>query len=72
MTEYPIVLERETDGRYSVYAPDLPGCVSWGSTRDEAKVRIREAIELWIESAKEAGEEIPAPKSSLDSVAVSA
>ena len=49
MKEYPIVLDREEDGRYSVSAPDLPGCVSWGNTRKEAVEHIREAIELWIE-----------------------
>lgn len=70
MIEYPIVLEREEDGRYSVYAPDLPGCVSWGNTRDEAIEHIREAIEVWIESAKEDGDEIPPPGSSLEYVKV--
>lgn len=65
MTEYPIVLEREEDGRYSVYAPDLPGCVSWGATREEAIEHIREAIELWIESAHSDGETVPPPGSSV-------
>lgn len=70
MTEYPIVLELEEDGRYSVSAPDLPGCLSWGSTREEAAEHVREAIELWIESAKADGEPIPAPGSSLAYVKV--
>jgi antitoxin HicB len=70
MKEYPIVLEREEDGRYSVSAPDLSGCVSWGNTREEAIEHIREAIELWIESAKEDGEAIPPPGSSLAYVKV--
>lgn len=70
MIEYPIVLEREEDGRYSVWAPDLPGCLSWGNSREEAVERIREAIELWIESAKADGDPIPAPGSSLEYVRV--
>lgn len=70
MSDYPIVLELEEDGRYSVFAPDLPGCTSWGSTRDEAIDHIREAIELWIESAKADGETIPAPGSSVEYVRV--
>ena len=65
MKEYPIVLEREEDGRYSVFAPDLSGCVSWGRTREDAIENIKEAIELWIESAKDDGENIPPPGSSL-------
>lgn len=70
MTEYPIVLEKEADGRFSVYAPDLPGCVSWGNTRDEAREHIREAIELWIESAREDGLPIPLPGSSVEYVSI--
>lgn len=58
---YPIVLELEQDGRTSVYAPDLPGCASWGETREQAIERIREAIELWIESALEDGDPLPQP-----------
>lgn len=70
MTEYPIILEKEADGRFSVYAPDLPGCVSWGNTRDEAREHIREAIELWIESAREDGQSIPLPGSSVEYVSI--
>lgn len=70
MTEYPIVLEREEDGRFSVSAPDLPGCLSWGATREEAIENIREAIELWIESAKSDGEPVPPPGSSVTYVQV--
>lgn len=62
---YPIVLELEKDGRTSVYAPDLPGCASWGETREQAIERIREAIELWIESALEDGDPLPQPGGTL-------
>lgn len=68
--EFPIVLEQEEDGRYSVYAPDLPGCTSWGNTREEAVEHIREAIELWIESAEAEGAEIPVAGSSLEFVRI--
>lgn len=70
MTQYPIVLEREEDGRYSVSAPDLPGCFSWGQSRQDAVDNIREAIEIWMESAKADGEPIPPPGSSLEYVSV--
>ena len=70
MTEYPIVLEVEEDGRYSVSAPDLPGCFSWGATRKEAIENIREAIELWIESAKASGEAVPSPGSAVEYVKI--
>jgi len=70
MIEYPIVLEKEPDGRYSVYAPDLPGCSTWGKTRARAIENIREAIELWIESARADGEVIPEPGSSVEYVRI--
>ena len=31
--EYDIVLEPQPEGGYTVYVPDLPGCVSEGRTR---------------------------------------
>ena len=70
MKQYPIFLEREEDGGYSVYAPDLPGCVSQGETREEATRNIQEAIVAWIETAIEAGYEVPAAGSSLDFVSI--
>jgi predicted RNase H-like HicB family nuclease len=39
--------------------PSLPGCFSQGKTRDEAVNNIREAIELYIETLKEDGRQIP-------------
>ena len=70
MIEFPIILEKEEDGRFSVYAPDLPGCSSWGQTRDEAIDNIREAIELWIASARADGEVIPTPGTALEYVKI--
>jgi len=46
----------ETDEGWSVSCLDLPGCHSQGDTRDEALLKIREAIQLWLEvEAEEAG-----------------
>lgn len=39
--------------------PSLRGCVSQGATREEALKKIREAIDLWLETAKSLGWEIP-------------
>ncbi len=52
---YTIILEREPDGGYHAYCPALKGCHSWGATRAEARQHIKEAIELWLDSAKELG-----------------
>ena len=66
MSQYPVVFALEEDRRYSVFAPDLPGCVSWGNTRDEAREHIKEAIEVWIESALADGDSLPTPGSTVE------
>lgn len=58
--KYTVMLQRESDGGYVVSVPALPGCVSQGDTREEALRNIEEAIELYIEDVKAAGEPIPA------------
>jgi antitoxin HicB len=56
---YTVLLEREDDGGYVVSVPALPGCISQGDTRDEALANIREAIGLYIEDCRAAGDPVP-------------
>ena len=56
---YTVVLEQEADGGYVVSAPALPGCVSQGDTRAEALSNIREAIALYLDDCRAAGEPVP-------------
>jgi len=56
---YTVVLEQEDDGGFSVSVPALPGCHSQGDSRAEAMANIREAIELYVENLRDAGESIP-------------
>ena len=56
---YTVVLEQEADGGYVASVPALPGCVSQGDTRQEALSNIREAIELYVEDCREAGDPVP-------------
>ncbi len=56
---YTVVLEREPDGGYVASVPALPGCVSQGDDRSEALVNIRQAIELYVEDCRAAGDPIP-------------
>ena len=43
--------ERDPDfaGYYNALVPVLPGCVSYGASKDEALRNIREAIEAYLE-----------------------
>jgi predicted RNase H-like HicB family nuclease len=42
-----------------VTVPALPGCVSQGDSRDEAITNIREAIAVYLEDCRAAGEVPP-------------
>jgi len=62
--EYAVRIERlaESDGGgYLATVPDLPGCMSDGEIPEEALKNVQEAIEPWIEAAKEWKQEIPKP-----------
>jgi predicted RNase H-like HicB family nuclease len=52
-------LEPEEEGGFTITAPSLPGCISYGKTIDEALEMIKDAMEGWIEVAKEEGLDIP-------------
>ncbi len=63
---YRVLLRKEPEGGYTVIVPSLPGCVTYGDTIEEAIDRAREAIELYIESLKEHGEEIPTDEKTFE------
>lgn len=48
--KWRVVLEVDSEtGDWSIWCPELPGCVSAGETEAEALENIREAIELYLE-----------------------
>ncbi|MBI4480599.1 MAG: type II toxin-antitoxin system HicB family antitoxin [Acidobacteria bacterium] len=55
---YCVTVEPDDD-RFYAEVPVLPGCYSWGYTYEEALTNLKDAIELWLEVKKEAGEPIP-------------
>ena len=63
---YRILLRKEPEGGYTVIVPSLHGCVTYGDTIEEAIEMAKEAIELYIESLKEHGEEIPTEDGTLE------
>lgn len=60
MIEYAVVIERSPNN-FGAWVPDLDGCVSTGSTLDEVKANIAEAIEMHLASLREHGEPVPTP-----------
>lgn len=62
---YLAVMEPTKDG-YSVYYPDLPGCISFGATIDDAQKQAAEALELHVYGMEKDHEELPAPSVDLN------
>jgi len=63
---YKILLRKEPEGGYTVIVPSLSGCITYGDTVEEAIEMAKEAIELYIESLKEHGEDIPTEEGILE------
>lgn len=59
--KFRVLIEQDEDGVFVATVPSLPGCVSQGSTRDEALRNAREATEAYLESLRTHGEPIPPP-----------
>lgn len=51
--EFIITLEQDEDGVWVAECPAIAGCISQGSTQDEAVENIREAIQLCLEVREE-------------------
>ena len=60
---YTVILEPETDpefkGYYNASVPALPGCFSYGASRQEALENIKEAILCYLEDLIKHGESTP-------------
>lgn len=61
MRGYLVVIEPTKTG-FCAYAPDLPGCVTTGETRQEAETNIREALDLHIAGLRRKGRPVPRPR----------
>ena len=54
-----VIIEQDEDGRFVATCPTLPGCISQGETRSEARSNIIDAIVGYIESLRKHGEPVP-------------
>ena len=66
--EYPFEihpLSRDEGGGYAITFPDLPGCRSDGTTPEEAIENARDALESWLTVAREFGDKLPKPFSTV-------
>jgi len=65
MYKYEIIIYwSNEDEAFIAEVPELPGCIAHGRTPETALKNAKDAIQLWIDAAKEFGDPIPAPKGS--------
>jgi predicted RNase H-like HicB family nuclease len=63
MNKYEIIIYwSEEDKAYVAEVPELPGCAAHGPSQEAALASAQEAIRLWIDTAKEFGDQVPEPK----------
>lgn len=66
MPKYEVIIYwSQEDDAFIAEIPELPGCAADGKTYREALANVEIVIREWIETAKELGRPIPAPKGRL-------
>lgn len=69
--KYTVIIEQGEDGGWGARAPDLPGLVMAGDTREDLLKSIPDGIETYIEVLREAGEPVPPPRTEATQIEVS-
>jgi predicted RNase H-like HicB family nuclease len=63
MNKYEIIIYwGAEDEAFVAEVPELPGCAAHGASQELALSNAQQAIELWIQTAKEFGDPVPEPK----------
>lgn len=57
---YRAIFSREGE-HFLAEFPDCAGCATFASSEEELRERAKEAVELWLETELDDGEEIPKP-----------
>lgn len=61
--KYEIIIYWSDDDQvFIAEVPELPACAAHGDSHDAALSSCKDAIDLWIDTAKESGRPVPAPK----------
>jgi len=63
MDRYEIIIFWSAeDDAFVAEVPELPGCMAHGATQEHALTNAKEAMQLWVDTAREFGDPIPEPK----------
>lgn len=64
---YRVEIIKDTDEEgYVVFIPELKGCITTGTTEEEALENLKDAKVAWFSSAIEYGDQIPEPAGDED------
>lgn len=63
MHRYEVIIYWSNEDQVFVAeVPELPGCMAHGDSQEAALSNVHDAIQLWLDTAKEFGRPIPEPK----------
>jgi len=63
MQKYEIIIYWSNEDQVFVAeVSELPGCMARGATHEAALQNVKEAMALWIDTAREFGDSVPEPK----------
>ena len=63
MHKYEIILYWSNEDRaFVAEVPELPGCMAHSDTEEAALRNVKEAMDLWIDTARDLGRAVPEPK----------
>ena len=66
MSKYELVIYwSNEDNAFIVEVPELPGCMAYGATYQEAVANAERVIGEWVDTATELGRPIPEPRGRL-------
>ena len=66
MDRYEIILYwSNEDAAFIAEVPELLGCMAHGDTQEAALASVKEAMHLWLDTAREFGDPIPEPRGRL-------
>ncbi len=60
---YRIIIEPDENNTFHGFVPTLPGCHTWGTSLQEVKKNLKEAMELYVQDMIEQGETVPEERS---------
>ena len=63
MSKYEVIIYwSDEDNAFIAEVPELPGCTAHGDSYESSLRQVHEAMQLWIDTAREFGDPVPTQK----------